>query len=263
MSMNTLKKIVLVSSFSLIVPLVAQAGGMGGIVFDPTNYIENGLTARNAIDLVHNQMEQYLLQKYGIDANLRQLPTQELNQLLISKLPESQHFVLNYMSLLNDLEGHIGKAIDGVRQQYAAETASGLSPMQYIDQELGLAQSNQVRADAGFEQARNAMKQVDAEAKVVKAEAKKAGTTTGTTDSLNDMQTQLSTLTTQNQQMLRLLAARQSAMAYEMSQGAAKLHNRATETKTLNDTFGGPAFSTPSSNNGLGSMLSGAAGRVK
>lgn len=267
MSMTSLKKIAqiscLASCFALAIPLTAQAGGVGGIVFDPTNYIENGLTAENAINLVQGEIKQYLLEKYGITANLRGLPMQELNQMLINKLPTSQHFVLNYMSLLNDLEHHIGVSVQGVQQQYDAMTASGLSPFQYIDQELRASQSRQAYAAAGFEQATRAMQQVNAQSAVIAKQSGEVGKTVGDTQSMHLMQAQLQTMTQQNQEMLKLLAARQAELSNAQSMKAINGANSDKAVKGFNKAYGQqPAISAPKGGV-MGQMLTKAAGRMQ
>lgn len=219
----------------------AQAAGAAGIVFDPTNYVENTLTATNAIRQVQNQVQNYLMQKYGIDMNLQGLPMDQINQILISKMPAMKgDYVLNYGLLLQQLEQQMGVAAQDVQQQYQAMTASGLTPEQYMDQELQMAQSDQAYAAAGFQQAENAIQQVNAQAEVVQRQSDLVGHTVGATQSMHLMQSQLATLTSQNQQLLQLVAARQKMLAEKDSQEAAEKANGIQAEKQFTKIYTDP-----------------------
>lgn len=228
------------AAFALLIaiPRPACAAGALGIVYDPTNFVQNTLTATNTIREVENQAQSYLLQQYGIGTNLQGLPEAELNRLVLSGLPANAQYVLNYQQLLQQMDGSLQTSSASLQQQYSAWSASGLTPQQYVDQESQMANSNEAYSAAGFTQAQNAMQQVNSQAAVINSQTAEVGKTIGDTSSMHLMQAQLATVTAQNQQMLSLMAASNQQSSQIGSQKAAEAVLQAKTSKEMNATYG-------------------------
>lgn len=236
MSMRWLNaKSALISSMilatSLVVPPAFAGGGGGGsIVYDPWNYAENSVTAAQTVKQLETQVEQYAMQKYGINVNLKNLP-QSVLQKLIAKYPPTNQYQMNYLSDLQALEHQLGITSSSLQQQYKAYSASGLTPGQYVQQEQKIANSNQAYSASEYKQAIAAMKRSDTLAKAVKSQGEKIGNVKGTSAEMNLLNTQMHTLIQQNQMLIKLVASNDAAKGQNGSHGATAVKRNAQYLK--------------------------------
>ncbi|APZ42544.1 hypothetical protein BW247_05090 [Acidihalobacter ferrooxydans] len=214
------------------IPSAAHAMASGSIVFDPSNFAENSISAAKMIKQIEADVEQYALQKYGIDVNLNNLSQSALNSLMQQYPPQSQ-YQMDYLTNLARLEKSLGVAQQSVTQQYQAYSASGLTPSQYVAQEQQIAASNQAHSAAQYSQAVNALHRVNALAATVKKQGKSIGTLKGASKQRNLLNMQLHTLIQQNQMLLKLVATSAANKGGTGTQKAAAQKKESAYLKSL------------------------------
>jgi P-type conjugative transfer protein TrbJ len=133
----------LISCICLAQPAGAGGGGaMGTIVYDPTNHAETALTAANAVRQTAQMVQAYTLQiqQYLNELeNLKRLPQETLDQVLSSYSNEIATAQSLSQTLGNTL-GQINTLQDSFTAQFRQMAAMGLSPNQYMDREMQIAQ---------------------------------------------------------------------------------------------------------------------------
>lgn len=200
----------------------AYAAASGSVVFDPSNYVENSLTAAKSVKQLEQQILSYEEQKYGLNINLRSLSNAEISKVL-SKYPNTANTIA-YLSGLNNLENQLGITNESVMQQIQAWHASNLTPQQYIQQENQISSSQGAYAAQGFNTAKQNLQAVNQMAATVKQQGAAVGNIQGAGAQRNLVNAQLHTLTQQNQMLLSMVAQQQ--MNKSANQGDQAAHQQ-------------------------------------
>lgn len=230
-------------------PVTGFAAGAAGIVYDPTNFAQNLVTAVQSVVHTENQMSAYLQDQFGIDINLKNLGSDQVKRLLyaqVNKLSDqaNQQFmlngrpVINFARLLNQYRQQAGLTQNQLDQQYSAYAASDLTPQQYVDEQLKMSKLGGSYAAAGFQQAQQAMETLNQQAGLIQKQSSAIGTMTGQTQNMQLMQSQLSLATKQNQQLLKLISARAEIANNGRMKGAVEEQKKIKQADAFNKRFG-------------------------
>jgi type IV secretion system protein TrbJ len=152
LSENNLPHLVIIVISILIMVLVSQpsqafslfggGGGLGGIVYDPSNFVQTSITAGEAVKQTALQVtaEMQRLQQLATELQqLKSLPEEVIQQTLKDSLQQMQ--VLQQGSaLMSSLSGEV----ESIKQLYSSRLRQmatlGLSPSDYLQYEIQLAQ---------------------------------------------------------------------------------------------------------------------------
>jgi len=117
------------------------------IVFDPTNYVQNVLTAARALQQINNQ-----LQSLANEATMLSNEAKNLTSLPYSSLPELDQSISATEQLLNQAQG-IAYNVNAIDQAFAQTYPQSYSGSTSSQQLLADAQSRWLNARAGFQDA--------------------------------------------------------------------------------------------------------------
>jgi conjugal transfer/entry exclusion protein len=201
----------------------ALAGG-SGIVFDPTNFVQNTITALESVaaeaqraSQVSEALRQSSYQMKGLTtlngalqaANLSQFGTQYQNY-------------QNYFTSLESLYGSVSSVKSALGTRFNEQKLSGLSSSDYSKAEADrIARGNTEAIDRA---ARNKqlLENVNTDYSQVRSWQDQIGGTVGTVDSMQLMNTQLNRLVAQNNQIIQSLAEKGLSDEYAKTEALAK-----------------------------------------
>lgn len=223
-------------------PCIAYAAASGSTVFDPWNFARNTVSAQNSIRMIENQLQNYALQKYGIDINLQNLSQSAINTMMYQAARQNSPQLNNDIAYYRDLQAfdqQLSVTHQSVMSQYQAYNASGLTPQQYIQQEQQMANSNASYAAAGYESARRNLARTNAMSKSIQAAGKNIGHIKGMTGNMDLLNAQTHTLTQQNAALLKLTSEAAMNASHAQMQKAKKEKAAAQAAKSMNQAFSG------------------------
>ncbi|WP_156782646.1 hypothetical protein [Acidihalobacter yilgarnensis] len=221
---------------------IAHAAASGSTVFDPWNFARNTVSAQNSIRIIENQLQNYAMQKYGIDINLQNLSQSEINTLMYQVGRQNSPQLNNDIAYYRDLQAfnqQLGVTNQSVMSQYQAYNASKLTPQQYIQQEQQMANSNAGYAASGYESAKRNLARTNAMANSVQAAGQSIGHIKGMTGNMDLLNTQVNTLTQQNEALIKLTAETQMQASHAAIEKAKKAKAAAQAANNLNQAFSG------------------------
>lgn len=207
----------------------AQAtGGFGGIVYDPTNHVENIATALQTA-------QQYALDLRRFEAEFRAM--MNLDQYLGNSL-----LALNdYQALVNDVNALSNRLRDADRFLTDLHRDLAVSPAQNWEDYHRLrrtqAEAGQAHAEARFRHAADIMNGVDDQYERMREAERRVPQIEGTREGFQQLSAQMSMVTRQNAQMLELVSSQTMAESEEIAidemlwqQRKAELEARVMET---------------------------------
>ncbi len=113
---------------------VSAGPGGGMLTYDPTNWIQNKLSAVNSIRIVENQVREYQawLQQLAYDAkNLKDIK----NYRTLYGINDQLYRLQAFSDALGQLRGGLNSAGTDVMQQYRSYVSSNLTPQQYLQEQ--------------------------------------------------------------------------------------------------------------------------------
>ncbi|MDE3021170.1 MAG: hypothetical protein KGI54_04860 [Pseudomonadota bacterium] len=189
------------------------------LVFDPTNYIKNTLTAQTAV-----QEEQQLVQQYI--TQLQQLALQKANSIGLSQqqLNVSQTALQNqivqysdYNNSLKNLYGSLGGANQYMNNVQSMVSASNLSEQDWYDREQSLASQGNAQATVLFNQGQSVIGQVNDDMAVRAQLQSSLQGSPGLNKTMSTTTQYLDLVSEQNAQALQIMAAREQNDAVKQS----------------------------------------------
>lgn len=215
------------------VPGLAAAGS-GMIVFDPQNYLKNIITAQNSIRQVENQVMMYKNQLQGLMYQAQNLKSLG-NFTSLGGIESELQNVIGLQESLSALHNDLSVTNAAVGTQYQAYIASDLTPTQYFQaqQQAGAAQyGTQVASYRVAEQ--EISKQIPQDYANVQhyASLTKLSQTKGVQANLTLLNEQMNQLLRQNNQLLKMAAASQSASSTENANRTKDTEKAIKEEKT-------------------------------
>lgn len=203
---------------------VSVCQGFGDIVYDPTNHVENALTAANSVRQVAQMVQSYTLQvqQYMNELqNLSHLPNDTLSQVLkpyqddLAAAQALSQALGTTLTNLNTLQS----SFDNQFRQMAVQ---GITPSQYLNREAQLAAWHGQNLQNVYQGQINAMQSVnDSYARVLKLQ-EQIPASAGMQQSFQTVNQHLNLLAGQNAQLIGLISSQQSKDAQEgLSRNAA------------------------------------------
>ena len=201
-------RLLLLSLVILTPPAEAGFFGAGNVVFDPSNFAKNAITAQESIQSAMQQVQSYLLQLQQYQSQLQQLQQlpQNVSGSLLHKTDQQVNNLADYQGLLNQLYGTVGQAGQLANERYREEALSGLTPQQYFQQQEQTAQVTTNGMLPAFQDEMDTMNQMDEEYQQVQAYQKEIPQVQGITASMEVMNSQLNLMIQQNADLKKLLA---------------------------------------------------------
>lgn len=209
--------------------LMAQDGLAGGapgtpgtIVYDPINHVETAMTAANSVRQTAQQVQSYLLQvqEYLMEAqNIADLPQATLSQTL-TPLGNDMVNAQALADLLNTTQGQLSGLQQSFNQQIREMTYMGLSPAQYLDRQLQMAQAQGQGVSGALANSVNQMQAINLNLGKVQALQGQISGSAGLQQSLQVVNEHLNLLAGQNVQLMGLIASHQAVIAsqWQMNQ---------------------------------------------
>lgn len=220
-----MKKTILVAILASTINQAFAGGGGGGgsIVFDPTNFAKNTITAAQSIAMEARQASMYATQLQQLATQLKQQAPGNISMdSQFTDVMNTYRSVQQYQSELMGLQGAVGDVRSGMDKRMNLMAASGLSWDQYIQREReGLKyrqDSNSILSAYERQTMDNAAQRY---AKVREMQPKIMGTQ-GTHESMRTMNTQMNMLTASMQDMIILSAAQGNQIRNDKNEEIAK-----------------------------------------
>lgn len=190
----------LILSFFLITSSAFAGGGGGGrIVFDPTNFAKNTVSAAQAVKAEAQRATSYYLQLQQYQAQIRNL--QSIGSGLLSgNVSQTARAIQDLAGYRQALEGLFGSVTDLQRVNDARMrdwAVSGMSWDSYYDRELSRQAQGYRGLDLAQGQERRALDRVQSAYSNARVWQEKIPQTQGTLDSMQLMNTQLNQLVMQ------------------------------------------------------------------
>lgn len=201
-------KTTLMAALFLVGGLANAGGGMGGIVFDPTNFAKNAITAaesvravQTAIRQLETQIEQYRtmgLQLKGMaEGNFAPLLTASREDILAIANAQRAY-------------SHLGRSIDEAKNIYARRMDEaklmGVNWDKYLQFEQERIAVNRDGAAARVEAEARALQRIESDYAFAREMSGKIPMTEGTHSAIQQSNAILNRLVTQNAEILRALA---------------------------------------------------------
>ncbi len=109
----------------------AVSAGAWGVVYDPSNWIQNSLSATNSIRTVENQVRAYQAWLQQLAYNAKNLKDIRNYQTLYG-ITDQLHRLQTFGNALGQLRGGVNNARTNMLQQYRSYVSSNLTPQQYL-----------------------------------------------------------------------------------------------------------------------------------
>ena len=188
---------------------VAGAPSFGQIVYDPTNHVENAVSAAQAVQHTANQVRAYALQlqQYMIQVeNLRRLPEATINSVLAPLRVEYD----NGRALLGEVEG-LGRDLADLRGRLDARLKEigrlDVDPVHYLTYEADLARRQGKSLSAAFDADTRVLRKVNDDFLRIQALQQQLPASAGVQQSLQTLNQHLNLVAGQNAQLLSIMAS--------------------------------------------------------
>lgn len=183
---------VTLAALSLIGTTGSGGGGLGGVVFDPSNFGKNTLTAAQTAMLVDSELEQLLL---------NQINSQALSGFNFRD-GMNVNDIANLRSAVNNLYGALGEENSIIQNRYQQYATSNLSWKDYAAREQRLAADRKDRAEVAFIRERQAIDNVKQQTALVKQLQSKTASSTGQLQSLQNLNEHMNLVAQQNAMLI-------------------------------------------------------------
>ena len=211
---------------------LAEAGGdgIGSIVYDPTNHLENAVTAAEAVKANVQQLRSYLLQMRQYMAELDTLKTLP-HEAVAAILQPYREDVAAVNRLVDELQG-LGRDLDDLRKTFDTRLKESaqmrLSPRDYLAREIKLAGRLGGHYAAAVDADARTLRAVNAAYDKVHALQRQVPASVGAQQSFQTMNQHLNLLAGQNAELLALVA-RDTATRDEQARQAAERRRAAAQ----------------------------------
>lgn len=173
--------------------LIGTTGSGGGrVVFDPSNFGKNTLTAAQTAMLVDSELEQLLL---------NQINSQALSGFNFRD-GMNVNDIANLRSAVNNLYGALGEENSIIQNRYQQYATSNLSWKDYAAREQRLAADRKDRAEVAFIRERQAIDNVKQQTALVKQLQSKTASSTGQLQSLQNLNEHMNLVAQQNAMLI-------------------------------------------------------------
>ncbi len=191
------------------------AGGMGNVVYDPMNHVQTTISAANSVLQTAQMVQAYTLQiqQYLNELeNLKRLPQETLNAVLQPYTDEISAAV-NLSQTLGDTLAQIHQLQDDFTSQIRQMSAQGVTPAQYMDREMQIAQHRGTSVAAVFKNEVDTMQSVNDSFNRIKQLQQQIPASSGLQQSFQTVNQHLNLLAGQNAQLIKLIAGHQATQS--------------------------------------------------
>ncbi len=199
--------------------LPPSASGM--VVFDPSNFSQNMISAAKAVLAEVQRMQQFVLQTQQYVTQMRNLAKMTDPGAIIRDYAPEVDAAMKYVGTLRTLYGDLNTLRDTVDQQFREQAMSGLSWDKYVEREVILAQRKLQTAQAAFGAVRGAMERLDSDYRQMREAQAKIHATDGAQGQMELTNQQLNQLVSINREMLTSISALVQATAEKLKSEAA------------------------------------------
>lgn len=202
----------MVPAFCCAVAFAGGGGALGTIVYDPTNHAETAVTAANAVRQTAQQVQAYALQfqQYLNELEqLKKLPQDTLNQVL-QPYADQMAAVQSLSQTLGNTLGQIQALQDMFTTQFRQMTAMGVTPNQYLDREMQIAQYRGQGVSTVFQNEVATLQSVNDSYARIRMLQDQIPASAGLQQSFQTVNQHLNLLAGQNAQLIGLVASHQA-----------------------------------------------------
>ena len=206
--------LVLVSPSSRAFSLFGGGGGLGGIVYDPTNFIQTSISAGEAVKQTALQVQAEIQRLQQLSAELQQLKT--LPQEVVQQTLKDSLQQITVLQQGSALMASISTEVDGIKQLYSSRlrqmAALGLSPSDYLQYEIQLAQLQTKNQNALMDQDQQVLAGVQRSMDRLQSLQAQIPASSGVHQSMQTANQYLDVLAGQSLQLLQLTASQAAAI---------------------------------------------------
>ncbi len=216
-----------------VLSLPPSASGM--VVFDPSNFTQNTISATQAVLAELQRAQQFLMQTQQYVTQLRNLAKMADPGAIIRDYAPEVDAAMKYVATLRTLYGDLNTLRDTVDRQFKEQAMSGLSWDKYVEREIVLAQRKVRSAQAAFGAIRGAVERIDSDYRQMREAQARIHTTDGAQGQMELTNQQLNQLVAINREMLTSISALvQAAAESNLSKGAEEEHGGGEFARDLN-----------------------------
>lgn len=192
---------------TLLVSTPAFPLASGSVVFDPTNWAENGITSAKSIAAVAKQAEQYVVQVKQWENEIKQLQNfkPEVVLGLLAKNSVEMKNAVELLGAVNKLYGSVSTVQENFSSRLQTAKALGMTWQSYTKYEEGRIVRNQDQAMVKAKEEIRAMERVKQDYEFAREIEAKIPETAGMHESMTLMNTQLNRMITQNAAVIQAL----------------------------------------------------------
>ena len=208
----------------------ASAGG-GMLTFDPTNWIQNNVSALNSVRTVANQAREYQawLRQLAYDAKNMKDPR---NYQTLNGINDQLRRLQAFSGALGQLRGGLNSAGTNVMQQYRSYVSSNLTPQQYLQEQTQQNANTYGTAYGSYQQAKQELTQgIPQSWARVRQLSQQIPHIEGINANLKLMNEQMNQVLRQNNELLKLVAINTAQKSPEIA-ASAKAAQKAAVTQT-------------------------------
>lgn len=183
------------------------------IVWDPTNYVQNAMTAAQTVQSVIQQVQSYATQIRQYEMEVRQLAAMPANAINTIKQIRNVNLsnVNGYINSLQSLYGNLNGISNQISTQFSAAQLSNKTWDQYMDKLKTDVQNGVSAAKTRAQNEANTLQSIQQDYEMAKQWQSMIPATAGTHESMQLMNTQMYRMVMQGAQMLQQLQAMNGA----------------------------------------------------
>lgn len=193
--------------------LFGGGGGLGGIVYDPTNHIETAVSAAESVKQTTLQVRAEIQRLQQLAAEIEQLKT--LPQEVIQQTLKDSLQQIAVLQQGNALMSSITSEVDGIKQLYSARlrqmASMGLSPTDFLNYEIQLAHLQNKSQSALVDQNQQVLAGIQQSMERLKSLQAQIPASSGVHQSMQTTNQYLDLLAGQTTQLLQIMASQASA----------------------------------------------------
>lgn len=233
----------MVRKFGCMAVLAATSlhGACQWIVFDPTNFLQNYITAVEAVEEVANTIEQLAVQRQQYSNMVEQIRGIDGRALVLNaatSLTESD--LRNLASMLTasrSMQGDIGTIQRLFESRLGEARVMGMSWGNYVRAENRLIASNQEGALARVRTEQHALDRVSKDFEFIRDQAARIPASTGIHSSMQQLNVQVNRMLQQNTELLRVLATANGTQAAERQMQEAEARRADVDARDAANTL--------------------------
>lgn len=200
-------KILVAFSLSAVACSGFCGGGGGSIVFDPSNYAQNIVTAAESLKATGDRAVQIRTQYLQYATQLKQLQSMAAGDLVKMRADNAQDIqnITGYINSVRQTQGDVQRTRDLLLQRFNEQSLSGLSWQAYLQAEGNRIRNGVQAATDRAEIDRVALEKVARDYQQARAWGEKIDKSAGMHESMQLMNAQMNKVVTQNAEVIKSL----------------------------------------------------------